>query len=80
MELTLRLGLGIRNKPMDDKNKIAAKLHLTKGGPMKIVGRFYIVDTQGNNLAPGGAGDVYLCACGNSQKKPFCDGSHKKHD
>lgn len=23
------------------------------------------------------AGDYWWCACGNSQKQPFCDGSHK---
>ncbi len=28
----------------------------------------------GIDLTPG---DYYWCACGKSQKQPFCDGSHK---
>lgn len=63
---------------MDEPKKIAAKLNISKSGPIKVSGKFYIVDTQGNDLTPDNDGEVYLCACGNSKKKPLCDGSHKK--
>ncbi|MGD9977795.1 MAG: CDGSH iron-sulfur domain-containing protein [Bacteroidales bacterium] len=63
---------------MDDQKKIAARLHLTNQGPIKVTGKFYIVDTQGNDLLPDSRDEVYLCTCGESRSKPFCDSSHKK--
>lgn len=67
---------------MDEEKRVAATLRLSKSGPIRVSGEFYIVDTQGNDLTPEntGNGDVFLCACGQSQKKPFCDGSHGKHN
>jgi len=44
-------------------------------GPMIIEGQFVIKDAGGNVLET--QEKVYLCRCGASSKKPFCDGTHK---
>jgi CDGSH-type Zn-finger protein len=41
-----------------------------------IQGNFKIVDAQGNEYSV--EGDVVtLCRCGQSDNKPFCDGTHR---
>ncbi len=45
-------------------------------GPLLIQGDFKIVDAQGNEYSVDG--DVAaLCRCGQSDNKPFCDGTHR---
>ncbi|QKG80637.1 CDGSH iron-sulfur domain-containing protein [Tenuifilum thalassicum] len=63
---------------MEQPKKISAKLQLTKEGPIKVEGKFFVTNLEGENLVPEGTNEVYLCACGKSKNKPFCDGSHKK--
>ena len=49
-----------------------------ENGPLVIQGPFVLVDHLGNAFAlPTDKPAVALCRCGRSQKKPFCDGSHK---
>ena len=48
-----------------------------KNGPLEVSGSVEIVDAQGNPK-PAPEDPVYLCRCGHSANKPFCDGSHKK--
>ncbi|MGH7418272.1 MAG: CDGSH iron-sulfur domain-containing protein, partial [Candidatus Rokuibacteriota bacterium] len=46
-------------------------------GPLMVKGECEVQDNQGN-VIPGKGGDsIFLCRCGNSANKPFCDGSHK---
>jgi CDGSH-type Zn-finger protein len=56
---------------------MAAKLVISPNGPIRIEGDFEIVDSKGTKFDLGGRTAVGLCRCGASQKKPFCDGSHK---
>jgi CDGSH-type Zn-finger protein len=35
-----------------------------------------VVSPEGGELCQ--AGRVFLCRCGNSRNKPFCDGSHER--
>lgn len=53
------------------------KIVVRPNGPLLIEGPITIIDSAGNPfaLAPG---KVALCRCGGSEKKPFCDGAHKK--
>ena len=49
-------------------------------GPIRIEGAknsFKIVDVDGNDFETLGKRRVSLCGCGNSNTKPFCDGTHK---
>lgn len=57
---------------MSDTNKITA----IPNGPLVVEGNFRIKGVGGNVLSS--ADKVYLCRCGKSVNKPFCDGSHKK--
>ncbi len=50
-----------------------------ENGPLVIQGPFRLVDHLGNEYPlPTDKPLVALCRCGQSKKKPFCDGSHKE--
>lgn len=46
-------------------------------GPLLVKGEHQVQDAQGNQLPTRGE-TTYLCRCGASADKPFCDGTHKK--
>ncbi len=46
-------------------------------GPSYIKGVFKIVTEGGREIGSDGD-EIWLCRCGQSAAKPFCDGSHKK--
>ena len=46
-------------------------------GPLQLKDECEVQDAQGN-VIPGKGGDIFLCRCGQSANKPFCDGSHKR--
>ena len=49
-----------------------------KNGPYMVQGGIKIVDADGNEIAIDGDSDmVFLCRCGDSANKPFCDGTHR---
>jgi CDGSH-type Zn-finger protein len=48
-----------------------------ENGPYLLSGPLVLIDTDGNESQVEGT-MVALCRCGGSQKKPFCDGTHKK--
>ncbi len=52
------------------------KIVATKNGPYKVEGAIdlFYENTRVDTLAPV----VFLCRCGASSKKPFCDGTHSK--
>ncbi len=50
---------------------------LLSDGPLQVKGEVEILDAQGNAL-PAKSGDIFLCRCGQSANKPYCDGTHKK--
>jgi len=54
------------------------KITVNKNGSLRIEGEFAIHDADGNAFDLGGRTVISLCRCGNSENKPFCDGSHKK--
>ena len=47
-----------------------------KNGPNQVAGGVVVQDPDGNIIKE--ASTVYLCRCGFSQDKPFCDGSHRR--
>jgi CDGSH-type Zn-finger protein len=50
-----------------------------ENGPLVIRGAVTIVDHLGNPFPiPPGKDNIALCRCGQSNTKPFCDGSHRQ--
>lgn len=55
------------------------KVLLIENGPYKVTGGISIVDDSSGEPVPGAERDpVFLCRCGGSTNKPFCDGTHSK--
>ncbi len=50
-----------------------------KDGPYQVKGKdaYRLIDAQGDAFALS-ADPIYLCRCGQSANKPFCDGTHKR--
>lgn len=44
-------------------------------GPLRLVGNLEVVSGTGRTCNK--VGETYLCRCGHSGNKPYCDGSHK---
>ena len=57
---------------MEDSN---TKIQLAENGPLLVNGNVTIVDKEGNETTKEGM--TALCRCGQSEKKPYCDGAHK---
>lgn len=57
---------------MDNKIKVT----ILKDGPLMVEGKLDISKANGEPIECGEK--VFLCRCGGSSKKPFCDGTHKK--
>ena len=55
------------------------EIRARENGPYLVDGPVVLVDADGNE-SPIEGKMVALCRCGDSQKKPFCDGSHRKID
>ena len=52
-----------------------ARFKVNAGGPLEISGHFRVVNASGRIIEK--EGPVFLCRCGGSSNKPYCDGSHK---
>ena len=54
-----------------------ADIKFTKNGPIRLnVSHGDVLeDSEGNNIILDSK-EVYLCRCGQSSNKPFCDGTH----
>jgi CDGSH-type Zn-finger protein len=48
----------------------------TENGPLKVEGPVRVTSPDGTIIKE--ADKVFLCRCGFSEKKPFCDGSHSR--
>jgi len=49
----------------------------TQNGPLEVLGPITVLAADGTVLREGAR--MYLCRCGHSANKPFCDGSHARH-
>lgn len=45
-------------------------------GPLEVTGEVEILAADGSLVKE--TSKSYLCRCGHSDKKPFCDGAHKR--
>lgn len=46
-------------------------------GNLRVEGPVTIVDPEGRVIEVSETGPVFLCRCGHSANKPFCDSSHR---
>jgi CDGSH iron-sulfur domain-containing protein 3 len=78
MEPTGKLSLMITDFTMEDKKvfKSQATIEVIDNGPIKITGNFLLRDSKRDITDK--PEEVYLCRCGRSENKPYCDESHKK--
>jgi CDGSH-type Zn-finger protein len=65
----------VKRTKEDNMNEVIIKPQ--NDGPYHVKGRFKIVTEGGREFAFDGD-ETWLCRCGQSANKPFCDGSHKK--
>ena len=53
-------------------------IRLRDHGPLVIEGPVKIIDAEGNEFdVDSSKPAIALCRCGQSQRKPFCDGTHR---
>jgi CDGSH-type Zn-finger protein len=53
-------------------------IRLRDHGPLVVEGPVTVIDAEGRAFTIDSAKPaVALCRCGQSNKKPFCDGTHK---
>lgn len=60
---------------------MAVEVVATKNGPYLVTGdlsQLDLRDGDGNLFELSGKSRVFLCRCGASTTKPFCDGQHSK--
>ena len=63
---------------MEEKKEFRpqALIEIEENGPIKITGNILLNDSKRNITDK--PEEVYLCRCGKSGNKPYCDDSHKK--
>lgn len=49
-----------------------------ENGPLQVKGPVELVDHDGNRYDLRGRKTIFLCRCGGSTTKPFCDGTHSR--
>ena len=62
---------------MEEKKIIKTEtvVEVIESGPLRISGNFILKDLKRDaEITPG---EVWLCRCGKSASKPYCDRSHK---
>lgn len=56
---------------------IEALFKINEGGPLEVSGSFRIVNSEGKIIE--NKETVYLCRCGGSSNKPYCDNTHLRN-
>jgi len=55
----------------------AVEIKVRDNGPYKVTGPVRLVDVDGNAWELPEGETIVLCRCGRSERKPFCDATHK---
>jgi len=53
------------------------RIKTLKDGPLEVKGTIQLLDANRAEFKLA-EDPIYLCRCGQSANKPFCDGSHKR--
>lgn len=62
--------------PDDEQLSPTVTVRPIDNGPLQLEGQVRVVDQAGTAYELEGQDPVFLCRCGGSANKPFCDGSH----
>lgn len=54
------------------------RIKVMKSGPYLVEGPVELVDHAGGRFEVPSAKAVALCRCGQSARRPFCDGTHSR--
>jgi uncharacterized Fe-S cluster protein YjdI len=57
-----------------ENNAKKPEIKIFENGPIQVPAEIDVKDSKGNILKENK--ETYLCRCGHSNNKPFCDGSH----
>jgi CDGSH-type Zn-finger protein len=57
---------------------MSAEIETRPNGPLKVKGLTDLRNSKGEAIALPQEPAVFLCRCGGSANKPFCDGTHKR--
>jgi len=58
----------------------AIKITVSARGSLRVEGDVPLFDAEGNQIPTPEGRPYSLCRCGDSARKPFCDGAHKTCD
>ncbi len=53
-------------------------ISLIGNGPIMVEGPISLLDQDDNPVELTAGKAIFLCRCGQSEEKPFCDGAHKR--
>lgn len=56
------------------------KITISRNGSLKVEGDVPLFDADGTALETREGKPYFLCRCGKSTNKPFCDGTHNRID
>ena len=56
---------------------MATKITPLDNGPLMVEGEVELVSSTGQPI-PARGSKTFLCRCGGSTRKPFCDGTHSR--
>lgn len=59
----------------EQKPEASVRIQVSPNGPLLVTGNAIILNTDGTETIK--EGKFALCRCGQSTRKPFCDGTHK---
>jgi CDGSH-type Zn-finger protein len=67
----------IYGKRSEDIAMAEVRIRTLKDGPYEVKGAIQLIDANRADFSLK-EDPIYLCRCGHSASKPFCDGSHKR--
>ena len=66
----------LKEVTMSESKETRTAIDVLKNGPVKVHGPCTVTQSDGSMQELDK--DIFLCRCGHSANKPFCDGSHKR--
>ena len=68
---------GNKNKPEMENQTTNIVVEVIANGPLCMHGTISVKDSLGNSVEK--LNKTFLCRCGGSSNKPYCDGTHKRN-